>query len=121
MEEKYIKLLEKQNKLTTAIAVMIAAICAFVVIAGAVLIPRVNRTLSDANQAIEALNQVTASIDTDELSGLVTDTRTLVNTSNEGMLDAMERIEAIDIDTLNAAIEDLHAVIEPIAKLFGRK
>lgn len=121
MDEQYIELLKKQNKLISAIAIMLAGLCALVVISGAILLPRVSRTLLDANQAIENLNQVTASLDTEELAGLVADTRTLVNTSNEGILDAMERIEAIDIEALNAAIADLHAVIEPIAKLFGRK
>ena len=47
----------------------------------------------------------------------------LVSDSQTGLTEAMNKLNAIDIDTLNKAIESLADVIEPLAKLsniFGK-
>ena len=44
----------------------------------------------------------------------------LAQTSEEGMAEALEKISALDIESLNEAIRDLQAVVEPMARLFGR-
>ena len=36
------------------------------------------------------------------------------------MEEALKAIESIDIETLNKAIADLSAIVEPLARLFGR-
>ena len=38
-------------------------------------------------------------------------------TSEKGVEQALEKINAMDIDTLNQAIQALHDVVEPLAKL----
>ena len=120
MDDKYLELLEKQNKMTKIIAVLMGIICAVVVISAITIVPRVNRTLREAQQAIEAMNEIADSLDVEELGGLITDTHEFVNTSNEELADAMERVESIDIDTLNRAIQDLEAIVEPIARMMGK-
>ena len=36
------------------------------------------------------------------------------------MEEALSKIQAIDIDTLNEAIDGLNKVVSPLAKLFGK-
>ena len=40
-------------------------------------------------------------------------------TSADGLVETLEKINAIDFDALNKAIQDLSAVIEPLAKFFS--
>ena len=44
----------------------------------------------------------------------------LVTTSQEGIEQAMEKINAIDIEALNQAIQDLSDVINPISTFFNK-
>ena len=69
---------------------------------------------------LEAVSNELASVD---LASMVEDVETLVSDSQAGLTEAMNKLNAIDIDTLNKAIDSLADVIEPLAKignLFGR-
>lgn len=50
---------------------------------------------------------------------LVADVDTLVTTTQAGLEDTLAEIEKVDFDTLNKAIKDLAAVVEPLAKFFS--
>ena len=39
----------------------------------------------------------------------------------DGVDEALKKVEQIDIDALNSAISDLQKVIDPLARLFGKK
>ncbi len=69
---------------------------------------------------VDNLEKITTDIAATDLKGLVEDVNSLVVTSEESIGEAVEKIDAIDIDTLNQAINDLQAVVEPLAKLFKR-
>ena len=51
---------------------------------------------------------------------MVADVDSLVSSSQSGVEQALEKINAIDIETLNQAIEDLSDVVAPLAKLINR-
>ncbi len=51
---------------------------------------------------------------------MIADAHETLTKSAEGLDGAVSHISGIDIDGLNEAIGDLAAVIEPLARLFGR-
>ena len=55
-----------------------------------------------------------------DLAGLVEHVDRLAVTSEEGIKDALEKIESIDIDELNRAIKALSDVVTPLARLMGK-
>ena len=61
------------------------------------------------------LNSMVQNVD-----ALVTDVDGLVGTSQVGVEQAMEKLNAIDFDALNEAIKDLCDVIDPIARFFNK-
>ena len=44
-----------------------------------------------------------------------------LNTTISELKTGVESLNKIDVKTLNAAIENLNATVEPIARLFGKK
>ena len=56
----------------------------------------------------------------DNINSLVSNVDELVATSQQGVEQTMSKINAIDFDALNSAIEDLSNVIEPLAKVVKR-
>jgi len=76
-----------------------------------------------AESVLTNLETVTQELAAADLEGLVTDVDGLVSVSQAGVENAVEKMNAIDIETLNKAIEDLAKIVEPLAKvssLFGR-
>ena len=55
----------------------------------------------------------------ENIDALVSNVDDLVNTSQTGVEQAIQKINAVNFDTLNEAIKDLSDVIEPIAKFFN--
>lgn len=51
---------------------------------------------------------------------MIEDLNALVSGSRDGISEAIGKIAAIDIDSLNEAIQDLKTVIQPLARLLGR-
>lgn len=136
-EQKVIKLLEdleKSSRRQTAYARMqfifsaiAVLICVIVLISVLQVLPVIQNIATKAEYVISNLESVTADLaksdllsivdDMDELVGSVD---SLVSTSQLGVEQALQKINGIDFETLNGAIEDLSDVIEPIAKFFNR-
>jgi ABC-type transporter Mla subunit MlaD len=64
------------------------------------------------------LGQMVQNVDSlvGEVGGLITDVSGLVTDSQGAVQDAVEKLNALDLDKLNKAIEDFAAIIEPLAK-----
>jgi len=75
--------------------------------------------LADQAEAVltnlETVTQDLASVD---LAGMVQNVDSLVVTSQDGVAQALEKINTMDIEALNKAIGNLSAVVEPMAKFF---
>ena len=73
-----------------------------------------------ADQAVTVLTnleKVTNELALVDLNGMISDVDGLVNSSQSAVEEALGKINTIDIEALNRAIEDLAAVVEPLAKL----
>jgi len=126
-------LLAKQNKqlfysriASLAVIVMAAA----VVIVCIVIVPRVLTTLNQVNtllsetettveQLEDTLTQANGMIG--EITTAATGINSLVDDNEEILKESVEKMNSIDFEGLNTAIGDLQAVVEPLAKLFGKR
>ncbi len=124
----------KQLLLTRISAVALAAIFSVVLICAALVVPKTVRVLNDVSavsdrlddiELEEMLDDVNRLLETlgpvaDELEPLMDNVNDTVLEAQRDMEAALKAIEAIDIETLNEAISDLAAVVEPLARLFKR-
>lgn len=117
----------------SAQAVLICA--AIIALAVAVLIPRAVKTLRGIDAAAEELNSVAATLNqvdfvgmSESISELTEQGKDTLNTalgdveaSLDSMQTALDNISKLDVDGLNQSIADLSAIVDPMARLFGKK
>ena len=65
------------------------------------------------------LDEVTQELAQADLAGMVKNVDTLATTSQSAVEHATEKLDTIDLDTLNKAIQDLADVVEPLARFFN--
>jgi uncharacterized protein YoxC len=65
------------------------------------------------------LEEVTQELAQTDLAGMVENVDTLATTSQSAVEHATEKLDTIDLDTLNKAIKDLADVVEPLARFFN--
>lgn len=65
------------------------------------------------------LDEVTQELAQADLAGMVENVDTLATTSQSAVEHATEKLDTIDLDTLNKAIQDLADVVEPLARFFN--
>lgn len=125
--------MEKANRKQVAYARLqfifssVAAICcAVLLLTGLKILPQLQDAAVQAETVLSNLETVTTELAKSDLSGmvenmdaLVTNVDGLVGTSQAGVEQTMAKINAIDFEALNDAIQDLSDVIEPIAKFFN--
>lgn len=119
-QEQYIKYAKKQCGLLRLIAGLVAGIFLVTAVSAVYLIPRANGIFVQAEEVLGNLASVTAELEEADLPGLISNLDGLITESGDGIREAMESLNEVDIDTLNEAIGDLQAIVEPLARLFGR-
>lgn len=65
------------------------------------------------------LEEVTQELAQTDLAGMVENVDTLATTSQSAVEHATEKLDTMDLDTLNKAIKDLADVVEPLARFFN--
>ena len=124
-EKKYLK---KQLRTTWIICIVMTVIAAAVFIFLFTLLPKLTVALDNLNVLETDLQTITAELKEADISGTVTSvqslaesTSKLVNDCSESLTEAIAKLNSFDVEGLNRAIEDLTSVVEPLAKLFGKK
>ena len=134
--EKLVQNSEKQLKHARFQSLMaaVAAVCfVILVIAALVVAPRlmdVSRQLDTIATEVEGLmlqadtvmgnlETVTGELAEADLAGMIEGIDGLVSESQANLSGAFEKINSIDIEKLNLAIDSLAKVIEPLTKFFG--
>lgn len=74
--------------------------------------------LDQAEVVLTNLEDVTTELAQVEYSKMIDDVDALVASSQEGLEATMEKMNSIDIEKLNEAIDGLSKVVEPLAKFF---
>lgn len=83
------------------------------------LMPQVQALTAQTEVVLTNLTEVTDQLAGMDLGAMVDNVDELVVTSQNGVEQAMEKLNSIDFAALNQAIEDLSDVIEPLAKFFN--
>lgn len=104
---------------------MIMAICCVGVLAAVILayqniVPTAQDALLAIGNVTKDLGEISAQLTEADLGSLVEHVDQMAVTSEEGIKQALEQINAINIEELNQAIAALYEVISPLAKLMGR-
>ena len=112
VERTYLK---KQLNMMKALMFAMTGIFLMLLIAVAVLVPKVTITLDNANVALEQISHTAGQMDE-----VLTSVETLVEDSSAGVTQALDTMNSIDFDTLNKSIEDLNSVVSPLSNFFSR-
>ncbi len=134
-------LLKKQNRLNALIVLMLAIMVISLVTTCVIVVKNVNQISQtvvkvdqivddisvptaelanvDWNEITTELETITKELSTVDWNKLSTDIGETAVQAQESMKVAGEAVEAMDIESLNEAIRDLKAIVEPLAKLFG--
>ena len=73
--------------------------------------------VSAGESVLSDLEQATRQLSVMDFAGMVENVETLVTTAQESLEQTMGKLNSIDFNTLNKAIEDLAKVVEPMSKL----
>lgn len=71
----------------------------------------------EAETVMADLGTVAEALAGADLGSIVENVNLLAADSQSAVAEAMEKLEAIDIEALNKAIKDLAAIVEPLAKI----
>ena len=110
---------------------LVCAVCmAALVVMVFRLMPQINEILAQAQHAfnqvgtvLDYLEQTSYQLSQVDLQGMVSNVDGLVTTGQQSMETTMEKLNGIDFDALNKAIQDLSAVTQSlanVARIFGR-
>ena len=111
--------------------VLVCAVCIVVLTCAVMkLMPQINAILGQAQSAVnqvgtvlDYLEQTSYQLSQVDLQGMVSNVDGLVTTGQQSMEATMEKLNGIDFDALNKAIQDLSAVTRSLAnvtRIFGR-
>ena len=109
-----------QFLMTMVMALCCVGVVCAVVLAYQNLVPTAQEALAAINGVTKDLTQISAQLTEADLAALVEHVDNMAVTSEEGIKQALEQINSINIDELNQAIAALYEVISPLAKLMGR-
>ncbi|MDP3448789.1 MAG: hypothetical protein Q8S22_12125 [Eubacteriales bacterium] len=137
--EEQKKLEQKKLKLMRTCVTLLSVVAFVVFVSAAILVPPLLTTVSEANKALVTVQQIdikTITANIDALTLQANETFTSVGEAVQ-VLDALdmqslndtiaelktgvESFSKLDVETLNEAIANLNATVEPLARLFGKK
>lgn len=101
------------SQITAAASIVILGVVLYV---SAALLPKVNATFETLGIIMGDLQVITAELAVSDLDDMISNVNNLVTSNQDHVQDALTKINAIDIGSLNKAIKDLSDVIAPLAK-----
>ena len=129
-DQKMLVLLEKMEKnsrkqvffarIQFVVTVIALACCVMLLLSCVKIFPQLQETAKQAEIVMSNLEIVTSELAQADLTGMVENVDALVVTGQEGIEQAMDKINAIDFEALNQAIQDLSDVINPITNFFNK-
>ncbi len=131
---------QKRHCRAAAFAARLQTACFALLLAGVIaaalaLAPRVRATLNAVDTGLAQLNEVTATLNRVDFIAMGESVTALAVNGNESLSAAMEDLQlamadvdkavntltAIDMESLNTSIGSLSAILEPMARFFGKK
>ena len=129
--QQLLEKMEMTNRRQLLLTKILCVLCALAVICCLVVMVTVSKTASaltalaepvqalaaQAESVLNDLGTASASLSQVDFAGMADQVDTIAAESQTAIAQATEKLDAIDIDTLNKAIADLAQVVEPLAKL----
>ena len=129
--EQILEKIEKQSRRQLLFTKILCLLCVIMLICTLVLTLSITGAVKEILTIAQPLQRmadqagtVMANLDTvaqdladADLGSMVESVNTLAADSQSASTEAMEKLDTIDIDTLNQAIQDLADVVEPLAKV----
>lgn len=119
-ERKQEMYMRRQFLMTMIMAICCVGVLAAVILAYQNIVPTAQDALLAIGNVTKDLGEISAQLTEADLGSLVEHVDQMAVTSEEGIKQALEQINAINIEELNQAIAALYEVISPMAKLMGR-
>ncbi len=119
-EEERKKYARKQFYMLAVMAACTTAVFLLAFFTYVSLVPKFKSSAAEIETAAKELHVISRQLSEADLAGLVKHVDQMAVTGEEGVKEALEKIESIDIDELNHAIKSLSDVVSPLAKLMGR-
>jgi flagellar biosynthesis/type III secretory pathway M-ring protein FliF/YscJ len=99
----------------------VAALCSVAVLVMVLmLVPQLDGILSQAENAMTNLEQVSEELNAVDLEGMIKDLDALLVSGQEALDMTKEKLDIVDIEKINQAITDLAKIMDPLVRLFGR-
>lgn len=127
--QKIEKANRKQVNLTRFVCIfaLVAALCCVCTVALVYnvlpqvtgILPQINTVITQMQGVLGDLETATEQLSVMDFTGMVSNVEELVTTAQESLEQTMNKLNTIDFDTLNQAIEDLAKVVEPMSKLMN--
>lgn len=117
IQELQLKIMKKQlwySRLTIVTFLVLILVVGYMVVQISSLVPQVNSVLDN-------VEEISADLRDERLIDTIRDIDEFTKTSQDGVERAIEKLESIDLDSLNEAIQDLNSLISPLASFFGKK
>lgn len=104
-------------RLQCLLALVAAVFCVGVFVLIFNFLPQVDAVITQMQTVLGNLEATTEELASLDLQSMVDGIDTLVASGQDGLAQTMEKLNTIDTATLNKAIQDLAAVVEPLAKV----
>ncbi len=104
--------MRKQLRLSRFLAAMAALATAVLFAAVLVIVPPAYQSLKKADRLLEGL-------DASGLTEVVDDLSALTESSQKGIERTVDKLDQLDVEGLNRAIQNLESATRPLAGLFG--
>ena len=82
------------------------------------IITQIPRVVAQMEIVLSNLEVVTTELAAVDFAGMIEGVNTLVEAGQTGLTETVEKLNAIDFEALNKAIQTLTEVVEPLAKFF---
>ena len=124
-----VKKQSKQLRYSRIASIALVAMAAILLVSCILIVPRalstlnqLNRLMDDANVIMENANTTLGNFDemSSEITSAAEGINGLVEENSEVLTESVNKMNSIDFEGLNSAIADLQAVVEPMARFFGK-
>ena len=110
---------QKLSFVMSALSAVIMAVILIIVIGlASYIVPKVDTIYNSTMKNLNNLEELTTELNEAHLSETVNNINNLTLNATGDLSKAMSKLNSIDLETLNQSIQDLHDIIEPMAKLF---
>lgn len=112
-----LKYTKKQVNYLRISSVVSLALAAVILVFLFSLKPKLEMTLANVDEAVKQVESL--KLNELDVQKIAEDVDRLVINTEENMQEATERLNSVDFESLNEAIESLNTVVSPLAALFG--